>query len=523
MLVGCLFGSNMAYAVVSLGIERDIISDTPAAKDPVSLAEALIDLHDMLQQNRKLEALQKARELVDHYPDMALTQSVLGDVLALNQLENEATQVYQVVLEKYPDDLNARLGLAHLQKKNTPLAKQLYQEVLTRQATHLGALKGLIELTQDVQTRSILIEQALQIAPDDRVLKKQNIKLLMEIGQTEAAVSYARAYQVAYPEEVDSGLQLSVALLADRQTKQAILVLDQFVLHYPDRYEGWQLLGSALARAGEWSAAAEKYDRALVIAPEHVDTLVYRIQLARQLSDWDTAEKYSQVLIAHYPQLGTGWQLRGENALYRQDYQQAVLAFTQAFSIAPSDALLLKLARAQHANRQTDEAIALLTQGVIDYPAQTLIRLQLADYLSLQEQYEPAIAAYQQVLALQPEKVRALNNLAELLLILERKQEALIYAQQAYALKPTEVAVIDTYARALSVTGSNKTALVLFESLVASYPQQGEIRLHYAQALQRAGQKNAAISILIPLVRFASPDFSQLAVAESLLRELEKD
>jgi Flp pilus assembly protein TadD len=202
----------------------------------------------------------------------------------------------------------------------------------------------------------------------------------------------------------------------------------------------------------------------------------------------------------------------------QKQFSQAAKAYENAYGIAKSGALAIKLHTAYAQAGKPNEGDARLAQWLNESPNDNVARLYAADSDLKRGRYKEAIANYELLQQKQLDNVLLLNNLAWAYQQVKDRR-ALETAERAYKLKPDMAGVADTLGYILIEMGNTKRGLELLQQAAAKAPRDSTIRYHLAQGWFKAGDKAKARD---ELTRLLSTDakFPERAEAVKLLRQL---
>ncbi len=193
-------------------------------------------------------------------------------LIALGRIQ-EANDVFNAVLKKYPNDINARFGLAEIDLYNGSIS--------AAERRYLDALK------RDPNNRKALLSLALVTAEDGRVdVAERYVNQALEYHSGEAEVHYLASYLAATRGDIKE---------AERRARSAVQIKGDYdkayelladILYAQGRYNdvidlcdfrigrnrqlgrAWYLKGLSEERLGLYSQAIDTYDTGLSIDPQ---------------------------------------------------------------------------------------------------------------------------------------------------------------------------------------------------------------------------------------------------------------
>ncbi len=374
--------------------------------------------------------------------------------------------------------LRFRLAQALRQMGQAEAARKEYQEVLRREANHLGALRELAGMAIAARDAALALQYADQVlaqTPADpsvrlvrtaawavqgqyNLIRPELTKLaaeypgliearfqmgLLDLAEKKYAAAERTFREVYRPQAGDfRGLKGLIELeFAQGRMDGALALARAEQARYPDSPAALEVLAATAARAGESGLAIETVKKQAALAPEDPRPAV---------------------------DLGRLYQTAG-------DFDRAIEELQRARRLAPEDAAAAALLAAAYSGKgQTDEAIA----------------------------------EYRRSLALDPDNPSVLNNLAYALADAGRNlEEAQQLAQRVVQRFPYNPEFADTFGWVYLKRGQIDAALQSFQSAVTRAPDRASFRYHLALALVQKGDKLRARSELEQAMQSrATPD-----------------
>jgi tetratricopeptide (TPR) repeat protein len=175
---------------------------------------------------------------------------------------------------------------------------------------------------------------------------------------------------------------------------------------------------------------------------------------------------------------------------------QAIASFSAAIKAQPNDPVGYQaLANLYRREKNYDEAIRILRQGVQQQPEVVQLQMALASALEQKGDYDSAISQYQSILDKHPGDLIASNNLASLLLDYRPETPASVQKAQAIAevLRNSQVPQFkDTLGWVKYHQGDYSGAVLLCEEAAAALPDQPAVRYHLGMAYAALGRSDKA-------------------------------
>lgn len=211
---------------------------------------------------------------------------------------------------------------------------------------------------------------------------------------------------------------LSIALLAIKNTPAAKSIITQARKIFPDEPTVWFLLGLMALESpdGEdenhWATAAELFDRALNVRPEATSAL-YNSALCQFLMGFrDTSAKLLEAATQRDPSIGPAYFLIGFGHAVAKRYPEALQAWKVAAQYEPDNPdLHANLAALYYAKGDYQAAIRSYMNAHRLLPTDAEILAALGVSFAQAKMYNQAVAALEQSLGINPRSPIAHSNL----------------------------------------------------------------------------------------------------------------
>lgn len=497
-------------------LEKAAAEDTEGNAD-VALILAYLRVRDY---DRALEA---AKRLQAKRPQDPNGYSLAGTTELARGRNEEARGLFRQTLQIRPGDRNALRNLAVIAAKQNDFdgARAQYREVLNRNPADeeflvlLAALEDRAGRTEE--SRSIL-ERAVAANPDSSTARVALGRHYLSANDPTKALATVQPVL----KDMREATALEVvgrAQLALGQSDFAIGTLRDLVNIRPESAEAHQYLASAYEEANMIERAVMEVELALRYAK---DSPALKFQYARLLARAGKLSRATQMLTelrrsyASDPGL---LELEASVAAASNRIEDAITAYARLFEAQPSNANLLKLARAQVQGGRGEEARRGIEQWLGRSPDDILVRTALADFLLSQGDHQRAAEEYSRILKTSPDNAMVLNNLAWALTKSGRTEDAIAHAQRAVAFVPNSPAFLDTLGIVLLNANRPKEAIIPLRAAAEQAPNDPSIQLHLAQALAR-DEKGREARDLLRLVLRSRNQWPERAEAEALLKQI---
>jgi tetratricopeptide (TPR) repeat protein len=315
--------SNLLAAVE---LYRAALIENPAYDKPlIGLAESFFALEEYEQ---ALEYLKEAQKYDQTNLDLIVLEGRIA--IAMNQ-PARARSLFESVLEKEPNNLEARFGLAELDiaQGRTRNASRRYIETLKIRPESQKALLSLVLLSEaqgDRAAAEAYLELALKYHNYDPRVHYAAGRFSMEEGSLDRAESYLRTAIALDPDYTEAKRLLAQVYLLQERPDQAVDALQQILATERDIPLVWYSLGLAYERSGDPEQGIRSLAQALRLRPddEIARIVLENIALSQLAIDDPIRERYA----SYHLERGTAFQER--NYL-----DKALLEYRRALRLQP--------------------------------------------------------------------------------------------------------------------------------------------------------------------------------------------
>lgn len=390
------------------------------------------------------------------------------------------------------------LGLLEWAQNDRAAADAAFSHALQLDPNSLGALlaKAQVALaTNDLEAAIGYLEKARASAPaalPPRIGLARLYLFRSELDQAAAVI--AEGHGIA-PEDPNVRLLEGLLALATGKAADAVPTLESLANQFPQSASLQTSLANAYMHIGRPADAGVASTEALRLNPNDWAARLLQIDAALVQNEQHEAERMLAALEASKAPRALVRSAEGDVLSRKGAFNEALRAYTEANSAAPSADLSLKLAATRRALRDHD-AEEPLRAWLRQSPKDIRVRLALAQGLQQDGKLTEAVKEYETVLAQAPSQLVALNNLSWVKLQAGDKQGGLALAQRAYAVNSNLPAIADTYGWALVQTGDFQRAVPALRNANHALPRDNEIRYHLGVALLKSGATQEARQVL---------------------------
>jgi tetratricopeptide (TPR) repeat protein len=390
---------------------------------------------------------------------------IIGDVLDdLSKQHKDKAEIYFIQ------------SLLALQKKDKNLAETKIQQALRLKPDWEKALILQAQITVfsgDLDKAKLLLSDASDKYPENSKINRMFAQILIKTGGYKEAIEVYQKIILTDPKDVESQFAEGLVYLQLDQDQQAQDIFKK-MLDQPDwRYQACFYLGKIEEKQGHLKKALLWFDQ-VIDGPFVFDASVSAISLLQKERRLEEANSRLSLLQIKFPK----------------------------------QKLRLVLVQADLYNQQKkyEEALAILTNGLIDFPDQKELLYTRALIAERINKFDMAEIDLKKILEIDPNNVEALNALGYTLLNNpSRYAEAEKFLGKALALEPNEAVIIDSYGWLQFKLGNFEAALKYLQQAYEKQPEN-EIAAHLAEVLWVLDRKDEAKKIFNKAIKGSLDD-----------------
>ena len=390
---------------------------------------------------------------------------IIGDVLDdLSKQHKEKAEIYFIQ------------SLLALQKKDKNLAETKIQQALRLKPDWEKALilqAQIAVFSGDLDKAKLLLSDASDKYPENSKINRMFAQILIKTGGYKEAIEVYQKIILTDPKDVESQFAEGLVYLQLDQDQQAQDIFKK-MLDQPDwRYQACFYLGKIEEKQGHLKKALSWFDE-VIDGPFAFDASVSAISLLQKERRLEEANSRLSLLQIKFPKQ----KLR----------------------------LLLVQADLYNQQKKYEEALAILTNGLIDFPNQKELLYTRALIAERINKLDIAEIDLKKILEIDPDNVEALNALGYTLLNNPgRYAEAEKFLRKALALEPNEAVIIDSYGWLQFKLGNFEAALKYLQQAYEKQPEN-EIAAHLAEVLWVLDRKDEAKKIFNKAIKGSLDD-----------------
>jgi len=263
---------------------------------------------------------------------------------------------------------------------------------------------------------------------------------------------------------------------------------------WPGHAEASLLLGAALRRLGDGTAAAERLES---LARAHPDSPLLQLELGRAYAAGGRGAE-AMAALRHAVEidsgLADGWRELAQQLFAAGDALAGDQAYARYARLWRGPPELDDASQALTDNR-LESAEAILRRRLQQAPQDVVALRMLANLATRREDHLEAERLLHECLALAPGYAAARYDLACVLYEQQRIPEVLPLLERLLALEPDNFDCLSLKARSVRLIGRIEEALASMEKAVAAHPREDQAWLLYGHLLRELGQPGRAVEM----------------------------
>jgi tetratricopeptide (TPR) repeat protein len=470
-------------------------------------------------------AVDLLKRLVAQRPNLVPAQLLLAQAYQVQKNYDEALAICTQLEKEFPQNpqIAVLMGTIYAQKQNADAARQEFTRALGLEPDNADAQEALAELdfaAQQYSSSQARIEKVIAKHPQEALPEVLLAKIFLAQSQTNRAeIALLKAAEL--PDGAPAYLMLAQLYVDVNQDKDALDILNIALSKNPKDPAALLLLASVQSSQKHYRAAADAYERLLVISPQCGPALnnlacLYCDNLGNLDKAYDLAQRGHQL----FPNDPSTADTLGWIFFRKGDYASALKLFHDSATGLPGNpeaqyhlgianymlanedsareslqgALNLSGPFPEHDECQNCLAILNIDPQNADATAQATLEKRISQqpddpvaFVRLTAIYQRnndsarTIALCKSVLKANPRNFKADILLAQLLAPND-PQKAFDYAKAAYQLKPDDAQVQATLGHMAFLNGNDQWAFNLLEKAAQNQPTDAQIQYDYADA-----------------------------------------
>ncbi len=441
-------------------------------------------------------ALSQVDDILAENPENLDAKLFKADILTTEESYNAAIKIIENILWQDPrmDKAHSLLGIINERLGNIDKAYANYKDALSINSKNIAALDFIVK--KEVANNHIdyaieLLERALYFLPSHLAILTKLVELNINQNNWDKANDYIKIIKTKRGGRLLAELFKGKILQGNNKYGDAILI----------------------------------YKEILKDAPWVKEALIGMAESYTELNQISKMQQYLDMFTDNNPEIYYPYILKSRLLSAEGRSSKAIKLIKQALAkkIVKEPELYIELARLYKQTGNKEKRFSAYTQGLINYPDDIGLLLNLAAYFESYSQYNEAIKQYRHVLQINSKQKIAKNNLAVILLDQYQDEKHLNEAIKLVDVfkQSGQAYFLDTYGWAYFKKDEINIALSVFKKVVLLKPNVPVFRYHLAEAYFKLNNAMAASSELKQALQYAkNTAFPEKKKAEELLKKV---
>ncbi|VAW90503.1 hypothetical protein MNBD_GAMMA17-1991 [hydrothermal vent metagenome] len=498
--------SELAKVYLAQGEYNEAIKELEEISGDRALQARIMIALTHVKQGDIDSAMAEASALEAGYPEEAIVDALMGSIHQVLGDRGRARESYRQALAKNRLFVPALLELAKLDAEDSHFteSEQYFKQVLRADSNNLRAFFGLAKIAEsrnEMNQAIDWIERASMSNPAAIEPALMLARYYIRGKQFEKAAGIVAKGIQSNPNNILLMRMDAQINFSQGNKVEAVEILKGAMLSYPDDSSIVTTLAAMQRKLGSNEQARRSLLRGLRSIPDALSIEIALIDLEISNAWYAEAEARINALKKKRGSNAVVYALDGQLNLALKKYESAVLAYQQAFNLAPSLGALSKLMRLKHQLGRRDE----IDRDVEKWRSLSASNLASEDkiagiYLQLGENSQ-AIQFYESAIRRDAGNVPALNNLAWLYSLVNDSRSVAV-ARKAVELAPGVSSVVDTLGWALVKSGHYEEGVEHLRMAHRMSKDNDDIALHLVEALLKsASGKREAKKLLSDVIK----------------------
>ncbi|MEZ5003015.1 MAG: tetratricopeptide repeat protein [Chitinophagales bacterium] len=219
------------------------------------------------------KAANEIKNLIDQFPDNDNYYILMAEIFEANDMHKKAQETYEWLLERKPDNPQALLAIAEIQRKmgNEEEYKATIRKVFESKSLDINTkIFMFIPYIEEVASKPESAEEVLEMAemiknthPDDAKAATAYADVLYNIDRKEEAIEAYKKAAAFEESPLTVWLQLFDLFVREKDYPSLLEFADKGAEKFPDDATPYFYSGAACAQMKDYQCAAEKYETAL--------------------------------------------------------------------------------------------------------------------------------------------------------------------------------------------------------------------------------------------------------------------
>ena len=324
---------GLVFLAASAVDEAAVEANAVLERDPRHAEAPLLLAESVRTPDRIARARQQLQDLLQNQQSAAILTALAVLDLKENKLDaaEQRLQQAQAADSAFVPALGA-LGALHAARGDTAKADQAFAAAAQRGGNRtpfrLSYARFRLQ-NRDLKGAREILDEAAKHAPDRLPVLQMQAEVMAAQGQREQSEAIVERILAREPTYLEAILLRARLLIAKREVASAVTLLEKASKDFPQAPMVQHQLGVAYAMSGDLNKAADRFQQALTLDPNHPDALVASAGINLSRGDPRTAITTLQPLVRQRPDLTVAVSLLAEAHRQAGQLEDALTHFRQ--------------------------------------------------------------------------------------------------------------------------------------------------------------------------------------------------
>ena len=358
-----------------------------------------------------------------------------------------------------------------------------------------------LEDSRQYEQARIILQEALEIAPNDIEILRRYAKVTAKLGKLKEAFDiFEKALHIS-PNNVDILRNYGAELTDADDLDKAIVILNKAIEIAPKDVKVLSSYSKTLRKIGDVEQQLFILEYSMLIqADNNITQKSYIIVLNHYADDLVTKNRYEEAFELFERSL----QMNPQDAITLNHYanalvemsrhEEALEVFERSLQVNPQDAITLsRYANALVKISRHEEAFKLFERSLQIQPDNAITLNHYANALATKFRYQEAVELFERSLQVNPQDAITLSCCANVLVEMSRYEQAFKLFECSLEIEPKDVFTLNSYAKSVAKILKFEKSFDLFEQALKIQPNNPITLTSYAEELANCGDYEKAL------------------------------
>jgi len=445
---------------------------------------AIIELQDALRLDPKVGSIHVSlAESLWKIGKVERAEEHLLSAIALNGKDTEARKILA----------NQYVARHEYEKANEQF--KVLSTIEPKNAEYINAQAELALIQMQFEKTIILFKKAYEVDPSQISSLEQAAEIAIRSKQSETARDIYKMLVQIDPRNIDYLSAYADLLMLEENYDLAEEIIKEMLDVEGNPKERIFQTGVILYQKGQIEKSLKYFQQAIQLDPENLDILHFLISTYLELDQIDSADVYSEIMMAVAPDDSRGFINKSLVLLNQNNYEEVINLlrdYSDQFNL--DFAIQYLLGNSYYQKKDYNNSLIYLNRALAISPDSRNVQHTLAIINDVEKQWTKSDSLYLYLIQSDSTDAQALNNYAYSLGERNVQLElALEYASKAITLAPENAAYLDTYGWIFFKLGNQAEALTYINRSIDLDSTNSVVLEHYGDVLLSVDRKSEAI------------------------------